>query len=78
MKAFKRIAIKDWSITTERGDHFEIEAGKEYTTSDVRDKGDSGEYVVVFSTFWVQVPRDVFGEEATCIDDLLKNLRINR
>jgi len=68
MKVFKRKAIKNWSISAENGDTFELEAGKVYTTSDVHNTGDE-DYVVVFSTFWVQVPLSNFDEESISLDE---------
>ena len=59
MKVYERKAIKDWSIIAENGDFFEIKKGKKYTTSETRDRDDT---VVVFSNYWVRVPRDMFGK----------------
>lgn len=59
METYKRICIKDWAIEAENGDRQELKRGKEYITSVPR-KDDS---VIVFSTFWVSAPLDIFAGE---------------
>lgn len=59
MKTFNRICIKDWEITAQNGDHFEVKRANEYLTSDVLDDGT----VMVFSNFWVPVPVEHFAGE---------------
>jgi len=68
VKTFKRICIKDWEITAENGDYFKVERGKEYITSAVNDAPKIGpkneeNCVIVFSSYWVPVPVDVFAGE---------------
>ncbi len=59
MTTFNRICIKDYEVTAENGDHFEVKRGQEYLTSPEKDSK-----VTVFSNFWVKVPVNVFaGEE---------------
>lgn len=55
MKTYQRICIKDYAVTAQNGDRFEIKRGKEYTTS----SSESGE-VTVLSNFWVKVPTRYF------------------
>lgn len=66
----ERIARKEWEITAENGDHFKVEAGKQYTTT-IRPYEDGT--VTLFSRFWVRVPFDVFRDpaeqpEKQCVD----------
>lgn len=56
MKTFKRICCKDFEVTAENGDHFEVRTGREYITSDVDDDCN----VIIFSNFWVPVPLSHF------------------
>jgi len=68
MKTFKRICIKDYSVTDYFGNTFKIERGKEYLTSAVNESPSIGphpkeNHVVVFSNFWVHVPLDYFAGE---------------
>lgn len=58
-QTFNRICLRDWSIEAQNGDRLDLKRGKEYLTSAPRPDGN----VVVFSTFWVPVPLDVFGGE---------------
>ena len=59
------LCIKNWSITADNGDHFEVKRGNFYTTS-VPEK----DHVVVLSNFWVSVPASVFSfKELTNMDD---------
>ncbi len=57
MKVFSRICIKDWEITALNGDHFEVNRGREYTTTDDKPDGTCE----VFGRFWVDVPVENFG-----------------
>ncbi len=56
MQTFKRICIKDFKVTDDEGNHFELIIGKEYLTSAIDKKGKC----VVFSNYWVKVPADCF------------------
>lgn len=55
MTTFKRICIKDYTVSYSIGQELTLTRGKEYLTSNERD----GE-VCVFSTFWVYVPVGLF------------------
>jgi len=66
MKTFSRICIKDYEVTAENGDHFEIKRGKEYLTSEEKDGT-----VCVFTKFWVYVPVDLFAGELQFTGDRL-------
>ena len=59
MKVIMRICIKDWGVTAKNGDHFKVERGKEYTTSQNRGDGTCQ----VFSNYWVPVPIEHFAGE---------------
>jgi len=59
MRTFHRVCIKDYCITAQNGDMLELKRGREYITSDVG----SGDEVVVFSTFWVPIPVELFAGE---------------
>ena len=54
----ERVAIRDWHIEAENGDRQEVKAGQSYTTTLNPVNG----FVVLFSSFWVKVPIDVFAE----------------
>ena len=56
MKTEHRICVKDWEITAENGDHFEVKKGRKYRTTPDRDNGTC----VVFGQFWVPVPVEHF------------------
>lgn len=58
VKTYKRVCVKTWNIEAQNGDYFEVERGKEYTTSEEKDG-----HVVVFSNFWVPVPVECFAGE---------------
>lgn len=58
-KTFERIVIKDYSITAENGDHFEIKRGEKVITSIPNEQNK----VLVFKSFWVRVPVDYFAGE---------------
>lgn len=60
MKVVERLVVKDWEITAENGDHFEIKWGETYTT--LKDLTAGGK-VVVFSRYWLTVPADCFAPE---------------
>ena len=55
MRMYDRICIKDYSVTAQNGDHFEIKRGQEYITSFSK----FGK-VIVYSNFWVKVPTKHF------------------
>lgn len=60
MQTRQRLCGKFWCITAKNGDYFELERGKEYTTSKLYDDNT----VTVFSNYWVpRVPVDVFYEQ---------------
>jgi hypothetical protein len=59
MTTFKRIAINDWEVTAENGNHFKVVRGQEYITGPKNEDG----HVIVFSSFWVPVPVSVFAGE---------------
>ena len=68
MTTFKRICIHDWEVTAENGDHFKVERGREYITSAVNESPSIGPKneegcVVVFDSFWVPVPANIFAGE---------------
>ena len=56
MEVYERICLKDWHIEAENGDRQALQRGKHYTTSASRDDGT----VIVFSSFWVRAPIDIF------------------
>lgn len=58
MKTFKRICIRDYTVT-DGTNSLTLHRGQEYTTSGLK----GGEDVVVFSTFWVSVPVSIFAGE---------------
>jgi hypothetical protein len=47
MTTFKRICIRDFAVTAQNGDHFEVRRGREYLTSKEKDGK-----VTVFTIFW--------------------------
>ena len=53
----EQLCIKSFEITAENGDHWKAEQGKTYTTT-VPEDGRAT--VIVFSQFWVPVPKDRF------------------
>lgn len=65
----KALCIKDWEITAQNGDHFEIKRGKFYTTSlpgeamAAHGPGPEKDKVIVFSSYWVSVPARYFSFE---------------
>lgn len=60
MTTFKRVCIKDWSISATNGDRLDLKRGEEYITSDRHDD----ETCTVFSTYWVRTPLSIWaGEE---------------
>jgi hypothetical protein len=57
----ERVARRDWFIEDQQGNRQDVHAGKSYTTTrNVKDGK-----VVLFSSFWVPVPLDVF-QESVC------------
>jgi len=68
MRTYKRICVRDWEVTDEYGNHFKVNRGEEYITSEVNDAPSIGPgpvagHVVVFSDYWVPVPVEIFGGE---------------
>lgn len=59
MQTFNRICIKDFTVTADNGDSFTLKRGREYLTSAVG----NAPSVVVFDTYWVHVPADIFAGE---------------
>ena len=57
MKIIKQLCIKSYEITSQNGDYFKAEQGKEYTTSVPVDNKD---YITVFSRHWVPIPKENF------------------
>ncbi len=53
----KMLCIKNYEITAQNGDYFKAEQGEVYTTSFPDEDRDT---VVVFSNFWVPIPKDHF------------------
>jgi len=66
MQTFKRICVKDYTITDDTGAVFTLRRGKEYLTSAIGSAsaivcpGAVKDHVVVFSEYWVNVPADIF------------------
>ena len=60
MITFKRVCIKDHTIEDTNGDSFTLKRTKEYTTSPIREEDNT---IMVFSTYWVRVPVDLFAGE---------------
>jgi len=59
----ERMAIRDWSIEAQNGDHQDIRKGQTYTTiEDIHDDNT----ITVFSRFWVRVPLNVFQLPTVC------------
>ena len=57
MKVYERICLRDWFVEAENGDRQECKRGKTYTTGAPRASDNT---VVVFSSFWVRAPADIF------------------
>jgi len=57
MKIIKQLCIKSYEVTAQNGDHFKAMQGEKYTTSVPVDEKDT---VMVFSNFWVFVPKENF------------------
>jgi hypothetical protein len=55
MNVYERICLKDWHIEAENGDRQELKRGQSYTTTESK-----GDKVVVFSSFWVTAPINIF------------------
>lgn len=71
MQTFKRICIKDFTVTDSYGKSFTVYRGKEYRTSAVNCAPAIGpdpvkDHVIVFSTYWVPIPANVFAGEIEC------------
>lgn len=68
MDTLQALCVKNWEITTENGDHFEVKRGKFYTTSLPNQAPLIGpdpklDHVTVFSNYWVPVPVECFSFE---------------
>jgi hypothetical protein len=50
----EQLCVKSFEVTAENGDHWKAEQGKTYTTSVPEDGKDT---VIVFSRYWVPVPK---------------------
>lgn len=66
MKTFKRICLKDYSVS-DGGKHLDLVRGEQYITSAVNDAPKMGPsavkgHVIVFSDYWTAIPEDVFDE----------------
>ena len=59
MKVLSRLAIKNWELKAQNGDHFKLEKGKVYTTAAEPKNGK----VTVFSNYWVPVPAECLTTE---------------
>ena len=57
-ETYKRICIEDYLLVAENGDCLELRRGIEYITS----KETQGQ-ILVYSSFWVLVPADLFAGE---------------
>lgn len=53
----KQLCIKSYEITAQNGDYFKAEQGQQYATTV---PSDEEEAVVVFSRYWVPVPKEHF------------------
>ena len=53
----RQLCIKSYVIEARNGDRFEAKQGKDYTTTVPQSDRDT---VIVFSRFWVPVPKDHF------------------
>lgn len=53
----KQLCIKSYEITSQGGDYFKAQQGKEYATTL---PSDDKETVMVFSNYWVPVPKEHF------------------
>ena len=67
MKVYRRICIRDYSVSDEEGNTATVKKGKEYLTSEVGDAPCIGPspvkgHVIVFSDFWFPVPIHIFRE----------------
>ena len=59
MTTFKRMCIKHTRVVDSEDHCQELRRGKEYITSDV----DDDKTVMVFSTYWVRFPVELFAHE---------------
>ena len=59
----KALCIKDWAVTAQNGDHFEVKRGEFYTTTKPEISFWAREVAVFNNTFWVCVPIDNFSFE---------------
>jgi hypothetical protein len=71
METLNALCIKNWSITADNGDYFEVERGKFYTTSlpgqacAAHGPDPVADHVTVFSNYWVSVPAECFSFDET-------------
>lgn len=68
MQTFKRLCIRDYTITDDHGHSFTVKRGHEYLTSAVDAAPSIGPApeegcVIVFSHYWAPVPVEVFAGE---------------
>jgi len=56
MRVIEQLCIKSFMVTDDEGGSWKAEQGKFYTTSEP----DAGDVVIVFSNFWVPVPKSHF------------------
>lgn len=56
MESYSRVCIRDFTMTDGIGQRLELKRGKEYLTS----ASDEDDRVMVFTRFWVMVPRKIF------------------
>jgi len=68
MKTYRRICLRDYSLTDDSGNTASVVRGEEYMTSEVNDAPAIGPdavpgHVIVFTNYWFPVPVDIFGGE---------------
>lgn len=59
MKVYERICLKNHSVEAENGDCQKYERGRTYTMTAPRDGDES---VVVLSTFWVRLSKEIVAD----------------
>lgn len=68
MKTFKRICLRDYTVTDGK-ESFTLERGKEYITSEVGEAPSivfpypMEKNIVVFTKYWFHAPAEIFGGE---------------
>lgn len=60
----ERMAARDWFVEDQQGNRQDVKRGKSYTTTKEAKDGQ----VILFSSYWVRVPLDVFAEPADVIE----------